>query len=141
MKGILFALLGGAFITLQGVANSRISQGIGTWQAAALTQLTGFVAALVLLFIFRDFKLQGFKQVKPLYLSAGAYAAVIIFSNVTAIQHVGVTLTVALVIIAQLVLTFLMDHYGWFGLPKKRMGWTQFAGIAIMILGVVILKF
>ncbi len=141
MKGIIFALLGGAFITLQGVANARISQGIGTWQAAALTQLTGFVAALVLLLIFRDFKPQGFKKVNPLYLSAGAYAAVIIFSNVTAIQHIGVTLTVALVIIAQLVLTFLMDHYGWFGLPKKRMGLSQFVGISMMIAGVVILKF
>ncbi|GIP26808.1 membrane protein [Paenibacillus sp. J23TS9] len=141
MRGILFAFLGGAFITLQGVANARISQGIGTWQAAALTQFTGFIAALIVMLIMRDFKRQGFKKVKPLYLSAGAYAAVIIFSNVTAIQHIGVTLTVALVIIAQLALTFLMDHYGWFGLQKKRMGLPQFFGIAMMIAGVVILKF
>ncbi|MWV42899.1 EamA-like transporter family protein [Paenibacillus sp. HJL G12] len=141
MKGIIFAFLGGAFITLQGVANSRISQGIGTWQAAALTQFTGFVAALIVLLAMRDVNWQGFKQVKPLYLSAGAYAAVIIFSNVTAIQHVGVTLTVALVIIAQLALTFLMDHYGWFGLQKKRMRLPQFIGLVMMIAGVVILKF
>ncbi|MGZ7136568.1 MAG: DMT family transporter, partial [Methanobacterium sp.] len=46
MKGILFALLGGAFITLQGVANTRISKDIGTWQAATITQLTCFILAL-----------------------------------------------------------------------------------------------
>ena len=39
MKGILFALLGGAFITLQGVANARISQDIGTWQTQQLHNL------------------------------------------------------------------------------------------------------
>lgn len=43
MKGVIFALLGGACITLQGVANARISQDIGTWQAATITQLTGFI--------------------------------------------------------------------------------------------------
>ncbi len=46
MKGSLFAFFAGAFITLQGVANSRISQDIGTWQAAAITQFTGFITAL-----------------------------------------------------------------------------------------------
>ncbi|MCJ8013741.1 DMT family transporter [Paenibacillus sp. KQZ6P-2] len=141
MKGIIFAFLGGAFITLQGVANARISQGIGTWQAAAVTQFTGFIAALLVLLIMRDFKWHGFKQVKPLYLSAGAYAAVVIFSNVTAIQHIGVTLTVALVIIAQLALTFLIDHFGWFGMEKKKMRLPQFIGLSLMIAGVVILKF
>ncbi|MDR0268105.1 DMT family transporter [Paenibacillus sp.] len=141
MRGIIFAFLGGAFITLQGVANARISQGIGTWQAATLTQFTGFIVALIVTLILRDVKWQGFKKVKPLYLSAGAYAAVIIFSNVTAIRHIGVTLTVALVLIAQLGLTFLMDHFGWFGLEKQKMKLPQFIGIAMMVAGVVILKF
>jgi transporter family-2 protein len=53
MKGILFALLGGAFITLQGVANTRISEDIGTWQAATITQLTGFILAFFIL-MFSD---------------------------------------------------------------------------------------
>jgi transporter family-2 protein len=127
MRGSLYAFLGGAFITLQGVANSQISQSIGIWQAATITQLTGFLMALLILLFVRDGKLHGFKQVKPLYLTGGAFAAVIIFSNVMAIQQMGVTLTIAAVLIAQLCLTFLIDSY--------------FIGIGMMIIGVVILKF
>ncbi|BFH63153.1 MULTISPECIES: DMT family transporter [Paenibacillus] len=141
MRGIIFALLGGAFITLQSVANARISQGIGTWQAAALTQFTGFVAALIILLLSRNADWKDFRKANPLYLSGGAYAAVIIFSNVTAVRHIGVTLTVALVLIAQLALTFLMDRFGWFGLKKQRMKLPQFIGLGMMVAGVVILKF
>ncbi|MEJ8545972.1 DMT family transporter [Brevibacillus borstelensis] len=136
MRGIVFACLGGAFLTLQGVANARISQDIGTWQTAAITQLTGFVSALLILLFVRDGKWQGFTQVKPLYLTGGTLAAVIIFSNVTAIQSVGVTLAVSALLIAQLSLTFVIDSNGWFGVTKQKMRLPQFIGIGMMIAGV-----
>ena len=141
MRGVLFAFLGGAFITLQGVANARISKDIGPWQTATITQLTGFVLAVLILLFIRDKKWQGFKHVKPLFLVGGAFGAVVIFSNVMAIQRMGVTLTISALLIAQLALTFIIDSKGWFGLVKQRMRLPQFIGIGIMIAGVVILRF
>ncbi|MGN7759848.1 DMT family transporter [Paenibacillus sp. P46E] len=141
MKGIIFAFIGGACITLQGVANARISQDIGTWQAATITQFTGFLMALMILLFVRDAKKQGFKQVKPLYLIGGALAAFVIYSEVTAIQGIGVTLTISALLIAQLCLTFVIDINGWFGVVKQKMRLPQFIGIGMMIAGVVILKF
>ncbi|NUU76656.1 DMT family transporter [Paenibacillus xylanilyticus] len=140
MKGIIFALLGGACITLQGVANTRISTDMGTWQAATITQLTGFILAAIILVFVRDVNLQGLKQVKPLYLAGGAFGAVIIFSEVTAIQQIGVTFTISALLIAQLFLTFLVDSNGWFGVVKQKMKLPQFLGIALMVAGVIIMK-
>lgn len=140
MRGIIFALLGGACITLQGVANTRISTDIGTWQAATITQLTGFILAALILVFVRDINLQGLKQVKPMYLTGGAFGAVIIFSEVTAIQQIGVTFTISALLIAQLFLTFLVDSNGWFGVVKQKMKLPQFLGIALMITGVIIMK-
>lgn len=140
MRGIIFALLGGACITLQGVANTRISTDIGTWQAATITQLTGFILAALILVFVRDINLQGLKQVKPMYLAGGAFGAVIIFSEVTAIQQIGVTFTISALLIAQLFLTFLVDSNGWFGVVKQKMKLPQFLGIALMITGVIIMK-
>jgi len=140
LRGILFAIFGGMFVTLQGVANSRISQDIGTWQTAAITQFTGFVVALLVMFIVRDGKWQGLRRVKPIYLISGAFGAVVIFSNITSIHQIGVTLTVSTLLIAQLILTFLMDRNGWFGVAKQKMRFPQYIGIGLMIVGVVILK-
>ncbi|MFK4304150.1 MULTISPECIES: DMT family transporter [unclassified Paenibacillus] len=140
MRGILFAFLGGACITLQGVANTRISQDIGTWQAATVTQLTGVILAALVWMFTRDGSLAEMKQVKPMYLLGGAFAAIIIFSEVTAIQHIGVTFTISALLIAQLCLTFLVDINGWFGVVKQKMKLPQFIGIGMMIAGVIILK-
>jgi transporter family-2 protein len=141
MRGILFAFLAGGFITLQGVANARISQGIGSWQAATITQLTGFLAALLILMFVRDGKWKKFRDVRPLYLTGGTFAAVVIYGNIFAIQKIGVTLTIAVILIAQLALTFFIDSKGLFGVIKQKMRFPQFIGIAMMIAGVVILKF
>ncbi|OME88296.1 hypothetical protein BK120_03080 [Paenibacillus sp. FSL A5-0031] len=140
MKGSIFAFLGGVLITLQGVANSRISQDIGTWQTATITQFTGFIAALIILLFVRDKQWYGFKQVKPVYLIGGSFAAIIIFSNVTAIQQIGVTLSISALLIAQLSLAFIVDSQGWFGVAKQKMRLPQFIGIGMMIAGVVILR-
>lgn len=141
MKGLLFSFMAGFFITLQGVANSRIRDGIGIWQTATITQLTGFVTALVILLLVKEKSWKGLKEVKPLYLTSGAWAAVILSSNMTAIRHMGVTLTVAAVLIAQLSLTFLIDINGWFGVEKQSMRLPQCIGVILMAVGIMILKF
>jgi bacterial/archaeal transporter family-2 protein len=140
MLGILFAILAGGFITLQGIANTRISQDVGTWQAVMITQFTGFVAALLIVLFVRDRKWREFKKVKPLYLAGGSFAAIIIFCNIMAIQRIGVTLAVSAVLIAELTLIFLIDVNGWFGMKKQRMKLWQFVGIGMMLVGVLILK-
>lgn len=141
MKGIFFALLGGVFITLQEIANSRISQAIGTWQTAMLTQFTGFIFALLLFMFFRDGKRQSLKNIKPLYLTGGMFGAIVIFNNVTAIQRIGITVTMAAVLTAQLLLTFIVDSNGWFGIVKKKMRMSHFIGIGMIIAGIVMLGF
>lgn len=139
MKGIIFALLGGAFITLQGVANSRISQDIGTWQTATITQFTGFLMALIILMFVRERKWQGLRNVKPVYLIGGSFGAIVVFGSVTAIHLIGVTLTVSAMLISQLGMTVLIDRKGWFGVMKQKMKMPQLIGITMMITGVVIL--
>ncbi|WP_309119694.1 DMT family transporter [Paenibacillus sp.] len=138
--GWLFGVLAGGFIALQGVANARIGAAIGTWQAATLTQFTGFVAAALLLTVARDRRINALARVKPYYLAGGAFAAIIIFGNVTAIHRIGMTLAVSLVLIAQLALTFLAESNGWFGAKKRRMRWPQAVGIALMAVGAAIVK-
>lgn len=140
MKGILFALAAGGGIALQGVANASIGQGIGTWQAASITQLTGFLTALLILSLTGGGAWRGVRDVKPVYRLGGALAAVIISANIAAIGAIGATLTVAAVMIAQLILMFVVDSFGWFGVEKKRPGPAQLAGIGMMTVGIAVLS-
>ncbi|RKP58086.1 DMT family transporter [Cohnella endophytica] len=139
MKGIIFAFLGGACLTLQGVANAQIGERMGTWQAATLTQFTGFLLALLILIALRDRSWRKVTQVKPMYRIGGAFAAVIIFGNVTSIHLIGITFSISALLIAQLGVTFLIDSVGWFGMAKKKPSVPQYVGIGTMIAGILIL--
>jgi bacterial/archaeal transporter family-2 protein len=139
VRGILSAILAGACITFQGVANTRISQDIGTWQAATVTQFTGFLGACVILMVVRGAQWRGFRQVRPLYLTGGAFGALIVSGNIVSIKAIGVTLTISALLIAQLSTVFLADSNGWFGVVKQKMELPHFVGIALMIAGVVTL--
>lgn len=140
MRGVLFAISGGFFLTLQSVANARISSQIGTWQAATLTQFTGFVVALLVMLVLRDRTYVEMRHVKPLYLSGGAFAAIILFSNMTAVHELGVTMTISLFLIAQLALALVIDWRGWFGMVRRKLKGVQLIGVFMMIAGVILLK-
>ena len=140
MKGILFALAGGFFLTFQSVANATISSQIGTWQAAAMTQWTGFVLAIFLVFALKDRSYRQLTQVSPLYASGGLLAAFILFSNITAIHRMGVTLTISVFLIAQLIAAIVIDGKGWLNMTKKHVGKTQILGVLMMITGILVLK-
>lgn len=140
MQGVLFAISGGFFLTLQSVANAQISSQIGTWQAATLTQFTGFVVALLVMLVLRDRTYVEMRHVKPLYLSGGAFAAIILFSNMTAVHKLGVTMTISLFLIAQLALALVIDWRGWFGMLRRKLNGAQLIGVFMMIAGVILLK-
>ncbi|TWT08106.1 DMT family transporter [Planococcus sp. CPCC 101016] len=140
MKGIFFALAGGFFLTFQSVANARISEGIGTWQAATMTQFTGFVLALLIVLILRDRSYQNLSQVSPLYASGGMLAAIVLYSNMTAVHRMGVTLTIGIFLIAQLIAAVMIDSKGWFDMAKQKIGRMQIVGLLLMVAGVIILK-
>lgn len=140
MKGVIFALLAGTFITLQGVINSRISQDIGTLPAITVTQFAGFCLAFVILLFVRDGHITQLKKVKPLYLFAGAFGLLIIYNEVTAIHLIGVTVTMSVILVAQIVMAFLIDVKGWFGLDQQNFALPQFIGVTMMIVGVLIMQ-
>ncbi|TFE00134.1 DMT family transporter [Jeotgalibacillus sp. R-1-5s-1] len=140
MKGILFALAGGFFLTFQSVANATIGQQIGTWQAAAMTQFTGFVLAVIIVLTMRDKTWKDLGQVPKLYASGGAFAAIVLFSNMTSVYLMGVTLTISLFLIAQLVVAVIIDRFGLFDMSQKQISKTQMLGLLLMVAGVVVLK-
>ncbi|HDR4462076.1 DMT family transporter [Bacillus cereus group sp. MYBK249-1] len=43
MKGILFAVFAGIFITLQGTFNAKLSSHIGIWSTSIITHLIGLI--------------------------------------------------------------------------------------------------
>ncbi|OHX31752.1 DMT family transporter [Bacillus mycoides] len=138
MKGILFAVFGGVFITLQGTFNAKLSSDIGIWSTSIMTHLIGFLIATTIFLLKKEEKVTDLKGVKQVYLAAGALGGLIICAETMAIYSMGVTLTAGTLMVAQLLTATVIEMKGLFHIKKIQMERYHIVGTIVMILGVFV---
>jgi len=54
MLGIIFSIIAGVTMSVQGVFNTELSKKIGLWETTVLTQAIALITALIVLFFAGD---------------------------------------------------------------------------------------
>ncbi|MDQ0060142.1 DMT family transporter [Paenibacillus harenae] len=140
MMGIIYSLLGGIFVSIQSVFNTRLSEKAGFWVTNTFVHGTGFALSLIIMLILKDGSIAKLPTVNKLYLVGGALGVMIVFSVMKGITALGPAYSVALLLIAQLIVALLIDSFGLFGIEKVPFTMNKLLGIAIMVAGVVVFK-
>lgn len=138
MKGILLAVFGGVFITLQGTFNAKLSSDIGIWSTSIMTHLIGFLIATTIFLLKKEEKVTDLRGVKKVYLAAGALGGLIICAETMAIYSMGVTLTAGTLMVAQLLTATVIEMKGLFHIKKIQMERYHIVGTIVMILGIFV---
>jgi len=138
LKGVVFAILAGVFITLQGTFNAKLSSHIGIWSTSIITHLIGFIIATTIFLLKKEEKIADLKDVKKIYLVAGALGGLIICAETVAIHAMGVTLTAGTLMVAQLLTATLIEMKGLFQIKKIQMERYHIVGTIVMIIGIVV---
>ncbi|MCU4992417.1 DMT family transporter [Bacillus cereus] len=138
MKGIVFAVFAGVFITLQGTFNAKLSSHIGIWSTSIITHLIGFIIATTIFLLKKEEKIADLKDVKKIYLVAGALGGLIICAETIAIHAMGVTLTAGTLMVAQLLTATFIELKGLFQIKKIQMERYHIVGTIVMMLGIVV---
>ena len=138
MMSIIFAIISGISMTLQGVFNTRLSEKIGTWETNVLVQGIALVITLIVSFILKDTNYKAIKDVNKLYLLGGVLGVIIIFTVMKSIGNMGPTCGIAIILIAQLISAALIDAFGLFDTPKVPFNFKQIAGVIVMICGIIL---
>ena len=138
MKGIIFAIFAGIFITLQGTFNAKLSSHIGIWSTSIITHLIGFSIATTVFLLKKEEKVTDLKSVKKVYLVAGAFGGFIICAETMAIYSLGVTLTAGTLMVAQLLTATVIEMKGLFHIKKIQMERYHIVGTIVMIIGIVV---
>ena len=134
--GILFAVLSGTFIALQGIFNAKLGYAVGAWMSVSVVHLVGLVLALLIYAFKRDADLTAFRRVPWYYSLGGLFGVFVVFWELTAIQQLGVTWAICVLLVAQLIGAFLIDVNGWFGVKQKPVNQGQLMGLALMVIGI-----
>ena len=141
MWGILIALLSGALMSVQGVFNTEVTKQTSLWVSSAFVQFTALLVCLGAWLITDRTNLMSLAQVehKSMLLS-GVIGAFITVTVVKAMSSLGPARAAMLIVVAQLIIAYLIELFGMFGVEKEPLEWRKVIGMAISIVGIVIFK-
>ncbi|NLE25694.1 MAG: DMT family transporter [Clostridiaceae bacterium] len=141
MVGILFALLAGLLMSVQGVFNTRVMDSSNMWATNSWVQFTAFAASIIVWFFAgRENLFSVFNVDNKLYLFGGVIGAFITFTVIKSISGLGPAYATMLILLAQLVVSCLIEAFGFFGTEKVCFDWSKLIGVALMIAGIIIFK-
>ena len=140
MFAIIFAIISGIAMTLQGVFNTNLEKKLGTWETNLFAQGTAFIITLIIVLFFGKGNLKELKNVNKLYLLTGLLGVIIIFTVMKSIGSMGATIGIGVILISQLLSACLIDYFGLFGSDKVPFSLNEFLGAAFMIIGIIIFK-
>lgn len=142
MWGMIIALVSGALMSFQGVFNTAVTKQTSVWVAAGWVQLSAFLACLILwLFTGRE-EISGLWQVEPKYMLAGGImGALITYTVIKSMASLGPARAVLLIVVSQIVVAYLIEVIGLFGVEKTGFEWRKLLGAAVAIAGIFIFRY
>ncbi|MCH5259607.1 MAG: DMT family transporter [Lachnospiraceae bacterium] len=141
MFGLLIALLSGALMSVQGVFNTQVTKTSGIWVANAFVQFTALLVCLAAWLVTDRASFGTLWKVEPKYmLLGGAIGAFITYTVIKGMEMLGPARAVMLIVIAQLIVAYVIELLGMFGVEKQPLELRKILGMGVAIVGIVIFK-
>lgn len=141
MFGFLIALISGALMSIQGVFNTQVTKSSSIWVANIFVQFTALLVCLGAWLISDRSSLGAVFKVQPKYmLLGGAIGAFITYTVIKGMELLGPAKSVMLIVISQLIVAYLIELFGLFGVEKQPLEMRKIVGMGIAILGIAIFK-
>ena len=141
MIGFFIALLSGALMSVQGVFNTQVTKTTGMWVSNAWVQLSAFALCLVAWLIAGRDSVTTLAKVEPKYvLLGGVIGAGITWTVIKSMAQLGPAKAALLIVISQLIVAYVIELLGLFGVDKEPLEWRKIIGMVIALIGVAIFQ-
>ena len=140
MIGFLIAMISGALMSVQGVFNTKVTEASSMWAANAFVQFTAFLVCIVAWLFADRTSFRDVLAVEPYFLLGGAMGAFITLTVIKSMDALGPAKAVMLIVIAQLIIAYLIELFGMFGVEKQPFSWRKAIGALVAIGGFVLFK-
>lgn len=133
---ILIGLAGGVAVGLQGPLASMIGQRLGVLESVFIVHVGGALIALLPLLFYGGGKLAQWKQLPWYTLVAGVFGLVVISAVSYMIPRVGVAAAIVTIVAGQLLVSAVLDQYGWLGAMARPLDFSRAIGLIVVFMGV-----
>jgi transporter family-2 protein len=138
------ALIAGIFFAIQLGFNAYLNEFVqSSLQTTIISFIVGLGALLILLIIMQDLQINftTLKKAPNYAYIGGAFGAVAVVFTIILTPHIGIGLTLSLVVAGQILCSLLLDHYGLFGLPTQSINFMRLLGASMLVGGTFLIKY
>ncbi|OSB09172.1 DMT family transporter [Paraclostridium bifermentans] len=134
----LISILTGVVLSIMVVLNGDLGNATGNYISSVIIHFVGLIGIIVLLVVTKS-KIKNLKGI-PFYMFSGGLIGIltVLFTNIS-FTNLGVSLTVSLALLGQLVTSIVIDHFGYFDLEVNKFEKKKIIGLGIIILGIFIM--
>lgn len=140
---LLLALAAGAMMPTQAAINNKLADTVESPISAAFVS---FVVGTVGLFVYTLLAgaplatLANLGDAPPIAWLGGLLGAFFVTSTVILVPRLGMAMTFSLIVAGQMLITLVLDHFGFLGVPVKEVSLARIGGILLITLGVVLIR-
>jgi len=133
---ISVGLVGGIAIGLQSPMSSLLGNQLGMMEGAFIVHFSGAVAASIPLLVRGGGNLSKWRDVPWYTLGAGTFGLIVVSALSFIIPKVGVAPAVILLVLGQLVVGAILDHFGLLGAAVRPLTIQRLLGLFVVMVGV-----
>jgi transporter family-2 protein len=140
----LLATGAGVSFVFQQAVNANLRTELGsTWWAGFVSYLGGTLAMFVVIVVLREPWLTGPTISRTSWMSwtGGIFGAIYIAISILLLPRLGAALVVALIVLGQMLGALAFDHFALLGVPENPLSLPRLAGAALLVAGVVLVRF
>ena len=132
---VLIGTLGGVAVGLQGPIAAQMSKRVGSAASSFVVHVSGAFLSGALLLARGGENIQNWRGLSWYMLGSGAFGVVLYLTINHTMPRLGATTALALIIIGQLAMGILIDHFGLFGVEIRQLSGIRLMGLILLIAG------
>ncbi|MDZ5721391.1 DMT family transporter, partial [Bacillus sp. SXabc123] len=136
----VLALLAGAALSFEGAIYAELGKTIGQIETSFYNFFMGSIIMGLLWLFFGKGELSYTLKAPKWSLLGGVMGVVYLTSIVVSVPFVGVGITMVAVIIGQLVMSMVIEHFGWLGSKKTRVNKEKIFAVISMIIALILIN-
>jgi transporter family-2 protein len=140
---VLLALIAGTMMPTQAAANNKMATVVGS---PILAAFISFFVGTVVLFVYAVVtgeslgNIASARNAPPVAWIGGFFGAFFVTAAVTLVPRLGVAMTFSLIVAGQMLVTLVLDHFGFLGMDQRSVTWPRILGVLLITGGVVLIR-
>jgi len=132
------AFSNGIFIAIMVLLNGLVAKKFGNYVGLVIIYGMGLLVSIVIIVVKKQYK-DIFNKIPYFLFTASIVGVLVLFLNNVCMNNIGVSLTLALVLIGQIVFSAIFEHFGILGVIKKKLSLAKLPGYMLIIAGAAIM--